>query len=129
MPPVRNALVAALLLLASGCGDPKTPTEPDGGPQEHLVTVSDFQFTPARMEIHPGDTVTWRNAGGFHNVVADDGSFRCAESCAGAGGDPSTVLWSFTRTFATAGSVPYYCEVHGGSGGRGMSGEIVVVAP
>ena len=114
-------------MFASGCGDPKTPTDPGGPPQEHVVLVADFQFTPARLVVRRGDTVTWRNTGGFHNVAADDGSFQCAEGCDGNGsGDPSAVLWTFSRSFTAAGDVPYHCMVHGGSGGRGMSGVIVV---
>jgi plastocyanin len=93
-----------------------------------VVLVADFQFTPARLVIHRGDTVTWRNTGGFHNVVADDGSFHCAEGCddTGGNGDPSAALWTFTRSFTAAGDAPYHCVVHGGAGGRGMSGVIVV---
>ncbi len=95
------------------------------------MSVADFQFSPVRLVVHPGDTVIWRNTGGFHNVQADDGSFRCAEGCDGEGGDgePSSVLWSFSRTFTSLGDVPYFCLVHGGSGGRGMSGVIVVESP
>jgi plastocyanin len=118
----------AVCLLALSCGDPKSPTDPSGGPQEHVILVADFQFTPARLTVHPGDTVTWRNMGGFHNVVAADGSFRCSEGCDGAGGDgaPSSSAWRFSRTFTTPGEVAYFCWVHGGPGGAGMSGEIVV---
>jgi plastocyanin len=92
--------------------------------------VSSFQFTPSRLEIEAGDRVIWRNAEGFHNVQADDGSFRCAEGCdrEGGDGDPSAALWTVTRTFGSAGTVPYFCEVHGGPGGTGMAGVIVVRA-
>lgn len=126
MRPAREWIGPALALALAACGDPKSPTEPAGPPRQHVVQVADFQFTPARLVIRAGDVVTWRNAGGFHNVRADDDSFRCAESCSGSGGDPSTALWSFARDFATPGTVAYHCEVHGGAGARGMSGEIVV---
>ncbi len=33
---------------------------------------------------------------------------------------------SFSHVFATAKSVPYYCSIHGGPGGAGMSGVITV---
>ena len=81
---------------------------------------------PSTLTVHPGDTVTWVNQGGFHNATADDGSFRCAEGCVAATGDPSSAAWTFTRTFTQAGRVPYHCEVHGGPGGVGMSGVVVV---
>lgn len=35
---------------------------------------------------------------------------------------------SFTHVFNTAKSIPYYCRHHGGPGGVGMSGTIVVSA-
>jgi hypothetical protein len=60
-------------------------------------------------------------------VVANDGSFRCANGCDGEGGDgsPSTVAWSFTRTFTTPGTIGYYCEQHQSSA---MSGTLIVKA-
>jgi len=124
--------VASLLLLIApwwlGCGDLKGPTSPVVVPGSHTITVSSFQFTPNRLEVRPGDRVTWRNAEGLHNVQADDGSFRCAEGCdrEGGDGDPSAQTWSFSRAFTTAGLVPYFCEVHGAAGGSGMAGVIVV---
>lgn len=75
-------------------------------------------FVPSSLTIQVGDTVTWRNVSGEHNVVADDRSFRNAVG----------VGWTFTRTFDRPGVVPYYCEPHGGPGGFGMSGEIKVVS-
>lgn len=120
--------MAAITLWILGCGDLKEPTSPQGVPAGHTITVSSFQFTPERLEIRPGDRVTWRNAEGLHNVQADDGSFRCAEGCdrEGGSGDPSAQTWSFSRVFADAGSVRYFCEVHGAPGGSGMSGLLVV---
>ncbi len=83
-------------------------------------------YTPNSLTIAVGDSVTWVNDGGFHNVTADDNSFRCAAGCDGSGGngDPSTDSWSATRTFNTAGTVPYHCEVHGPT--NGMKGTIIV---
>jgi plastocyanin len=127
------ALLVALLTLVSACGDVKTPTDPTGpGGAEIVVELrSDLTFSPAVRAVRVGDTVTWRNTGGLHNVVADDGSFRCATGCDGVGGGngaPSSTAWSFSRTFTTLGNVNYYCEVHGAPGGRGMAGTIQVVA-
>lgn len=58
---------------------------------------------------------------GLHNVVADDGSFTS--------GAPSTNLWTYAHVFSAAGNNPYYCEIHGGPGGTGMSGTVVVGNP
>ncbi len=121
-----SAACIAGALLVWACGTVKNPTEPQGSAR--TVMVSNFQFTPRELTVHPGDTVTWVNQGGFHNVTADDGSFRCAEGCTGAAGDPSSAAWTFTRTFTAVGRQAFYCEVHGGPGGTGMSGVVIVEA-
>lgn len=85
-------------------------------------------FTPSVLTISAGDTVKFTNKGGWHNVKADDNSFRCAHGCDGdAGGDgsPSNAIWFFSRTFTTAGEIGYYCETHGDTS-TGMRGLIVV---
>ena len=89
---------------------------------------SGLVFSPANLTIQVGDTVTWINRGGRHNVAADDGSFRCANGCDGAGGNgsPSTDGWSFSLTFNDPGMIRYFCEVHGRVNGVGMSGILTV---
>jgi len=86
-------------------------------------------FSPATLTIDPGDTVTFFIYAGTiptgpHNVVADDGSFRCARGCDGEGGDGTPMdyssQWRFTRTFATPGRIGYHDEV------SGLKGEIIV---
>jgi plastocyanin len=106
---------------------------------DHPVTVGangGFSFAPATLSIAAGDTVTWTYAGGTapHNVRSDAGSvtnFRCANGCDGAGGNgtPSAVGWTATVAFPTPGTIPFYCEIHGGPGGVGMSGSITVTTP
>lgn len=76
----------------------------------HDVGTSGNNFVPVNLTIQVGDTFRWTNNGGFHNVVADDGSFRCANGCDGMGGNgnPSGSAWSFTIVFNSAGLVPYF---------------------
>lgn len=94
----------------------------------HQVTVRSFTFEPATLTIQAGDSVTWTNIDGPHNVRADDNSFRCANGCDDTGGNGNVAAspWSFTRTFNTAGLVLYHCQLHGGPGGDGMSGSLTV---
>ncbi|HEY0661319.1 MAG TPA: FG-GAP-like repeat-containing protein [Lysobacter sp.] len=100
----------------------------------HVVTAqSNFTFSPNNLTIDAGDTVTFQNGGGFHNVTSDPGSvttFRCANGCDGAGGNGnlSGASWSATVSFPTAGTIGYFCEAHGSPGGVGMAGTITVVA-
>lgn len=76
-------------------------------------------FTPATLNIQTGDSVTWHNAGGSHNVLADDNSFT--------NGAPASNSWTFAHTFDTAGTFGYHCINHG-SPGSGMFGTIHVTA-
>ncbi|HEY2395959.1 MAG TPA: plastocyanin/azurin family copper-binding protein [Rudaea sp.] len=93
---------------------------------------SQVAFSPQFLTIQAGDTVTFLNLGGYHNAVADDGSFRCAHGCDGDGeggnGNPTSDLWIATVTFPQPGTVGYFCEPHG-SPGSGMFGTIIVQAP
>ncbi|MEA2602156.1 MAG: hypothetical protein QOF89_3148 [Acidobacteriota bacterium] len=73
-------------------------------------------FSPATVDVHVGDTVTWHNAGGFHNVAADNGSFSNAQSSS---------AWTFSHTYTSAGTFGYHCQVHGGPG-SGMFGTVHV---
>src|SRR5512142_354402 len=77
------------------------------------VGGAQLAYAPAQLTINAGDSVTFTNRGGLHNVVADDGSFRCAQGCdaSGGNGDPSAAAWSATVTFPNPGTVGYHCEV------------------
>ncbi len=87
----------------------------------HDVTVQNFSFTPQTLTINTGDIVKWTNIQGTHNVRADDNSFYY--------GAAAPAPWEYTHTFTAAGNNPYYCEPHGGPGGSGMSGVIIVQDP
>lgn len=84
------------------------------------VTVSSDVFKPAGVVINLGDSVTWENVQGVHNVVADDGSF--------SSGEPSEAPWTYTHTFTEPGTFIYHCTLHGEPGGTGHSGSITVDA-
>lgn len=98
-----------------------------------IVDVGGMQtvFTPAAITIHIGDRVTFINKGGFHNAVADDGSFRCARGCDGDGkggnGNASSSNWIASVTFTKPGTFGYFCEIHGNAT-SGMRGQITVQA-
>jgi plastocyanin len=77
------------------------------------------RFVPPTVTINQGDTVTWHNDGGFHNVFFPDDGFLEPRPPA----DLSTP-WTVTRTFGTPGTFKYYCQVHS----IAMSGTVVVNA-
>ena len=106
-------------------------TEPDersGGSGAHRVRraqqvgvdVVDDAFQPSQITVDAGDEVNWSSSGqNPHTVTADDGSFGSGTLQPGE---------SFSTTFDAAGSFAYFCEFHGGPGGSGMSGVVVVRA-
>ena len=97
-----------------------------------IVGGNGLAFSPQTIDIDAGDTVTFLNFGGLHNVVADDGSFRCAHGCDndghGGSGAPSSQPWQVSVAFPDAGTVGYFCETHGAPG-TGMFGTINVLGP
>ncbi len=111
---------AALLML---CAAPAFATNWE------VDAESDMVFQPSTLTINAGDTVTFKNKGGEHNVSANDGSFKCSSTCSdtGGSGSPATGAWSFTRAFNTPGTFGFFCEVHGAPG-FGMNGTITINA-
>lgn len=78
---------------------------------QSVVARSDDTFAPREVAVKPGETVTFTNAGGDHNVVWNDGT------AAQPGPDESPPsAWpagGVQRTFARAGRYRYYCVAHG----------------
>src|SRR4029077_16742137 len=81
-----------------------------------------FAFSPSSVTIHPGDTVQWSWSSSGHT------------STSGTPGSPNG-LWdsgflnqgqTFSYTFNTAGSFPYYCTAHGQC--CGMTGTVNVTS-
>jgi plastocyanin len=85
----------------------------------------DRTFTPDSITIHQGDKIRFTNAGGLHNVIADDGSFACGYNC-NTNTAPSDRPWVYTIPFNRLGSFGYYCEQHGDLT-SGMRGLVIVI--
>ena len=77
------------------------------------VTIDNFVFSPERVIVKVGATVTWTNHDDIpHTVAAKDRAFK------------SKVMdtdESFSFTFSTPGEYPYFCSLH-----PHMTGTIVV---
>jgi plastocyanin len=84
------------------------------------VAMVNFSFSPAQLIVRAGTTVTWTNDDGGvrHTTTADDGAWDSGLLGAGE---------SFSFTFDQPGAYPFYCMPHGGPGGQGMSGTIIVI--
>src|ERR1700730_9154838 len=68
-----------------------------------------LSYSPSPVFIATGDTVDWVWATGFHSVHSGTPDFPTPDFDSGTHGVP----FSFSHTFATAGSFPYFCLVHG----------------
>jgi plastocyanin len=100
---------------------PSAPAATEQSPaaaEQAQVKLVNFSFSPAQLTVKAGTTVVWTNEdSASHTVTADDGSFDSGTLQKGA---------SFSQTFSKPGEYPYYCRFHGGPGGVGMAGKIVV---
>ena len=68
------------------------------------VSIKDFSFQPATIEVPVCGTVTWTNDDSTgHTVTADDASFDSGTLATGA---------NFSHTFETAGTFAYHCSIH-----------------
>jgi plastocyanin len=106
---VRSAVFGGLLGLLAG---PAVMAAPAGG-ADTAVKIDNFTFTPQRVNVKAGTTVTWANQDDIpHTVTSATKAFR------------SKALDTddkFSFTFTTAGVYEYFCSLH-----PHMTGTIVV---
>lgn len=125
------ALIAALALATTACGGDKDTglpsTSPSTTPSDH-VTIVDSAFGPKEFQILINTEARWVQTGSLpHSVTADDDSFTSNVACSAS--DTSQCMKTgdeFKHLFTKAGTYPYHCVIHGGKGGSGMSGVIIV---
>jgi plastocyanin len=126
---LRGPVIAALILSLSACNGFPFRTQPQGTETVTVtaevisgrtnVILQDNAFHPQQLTVKVGTTITWVNKDpAFHSVIADDDLFRSGLLAIGQ---------PFSFTFDQPGTYLYYCGVNGGPGGKGMSGEIVVI--
>jgi plastocyanin len=113
---VRHTILLAALVSAAACSDDNG--DGGSGPPEGDVLVENNVFDPSSLQVAPGASVVWAwsSGGTTHNVTFDDGE---------ASGNRSD--GTYERTFATAGTYPYHCTIHG-SATSGMRGVVTVTA-
>jgi plastocyanin len=106
---------------AAGAPSPVAQAPAVGAPvaQAFTVDMGDNTYTPNKITVPVGATVSWPQKGQRpHTVTADDSSFDSGQL------DPGAAAFQFT--FEEPGTYPYFCTLHGGKGGEGMAGSIIV---
>ncbi|MFF3158467.1 cupredoxin domain-containing protein [Streptomyces sp. NPDC057910] len=125
--PTRVALSAAVVLLAAaGCSSAATPSAPaaptattaHSAPSSKApspsaptaaaarVTIDNFAFSPAKLTVHPGETVT---------VVNHDSATHTVTASTGSAFDTGPINPGKSATFkapATVGAFAYVCSIH-----------------
>ncbi len=102
MSLLRAAALAALLALAA-----------PARAEEVTVEIANFTFNPPEVTVKPGTTIIWKNADDIpHSVVEANAKFRSK---------PLDTDETFSRTFAEAGEIDYFCGLH-----PHMKGRVVV---
>ncbi len=92
--------------------------------QNVSVSVQSNFYSPESVTISVGDTVTWSNLGGFHNVNGDQSVYPDNPESFG-NGPSSASSWTFQYVFDLPGTYTYQCDPHAG---LGMVGTVVVEA-
>ncbi|MGB6037988.1 MAG: T9SS type A sorting domain-containing protein [Cryomorphaceae bacterium] len=85
----------------------------------HDVSVFNFGFDPATVEIQAGDIVRWVNTDGNHNVNGNTSDFP--ENTESFGNDVGPAGWTYEYQFNNAGTFNYNCILH-----SQMVGEVIV---
>ncbi len=136
---IVNMVVLLIIFSFYGCGianqtnsglDSDSSTIPSSGATTHIVEMTgNYEFVPSSLTIKQGDSVKWVLIEKDHEVA----SGTVIETTDGREGVPDG-LWnsdtltrgkeeSFTYTFNSTGTFPYYCESHVD---MGMIGTITV---
>lgn len=106
------ALAGAGLLLAScdEAGVDGAPERADGEEDVEedaevvqAIEITDNDYDPADVEVEPGETVEWDNAGDQPHTVTFDDEVDSLEI------DPGE---AWARTFDETGEFAYYCTIH-----------------
>lgn len=93
-----------------------------------VVTVTNFQFSPANPTVLVNDTIRFSFTTGFHNAVSAGNTLPAGAAAINSGAASSAVR-TFDYKVTVAGSYSYYCAIHGGSGGVGMAANFTATMP
>ncbi len=140
-----GALLAALVACGGGSsssgsstGTTTPPATPGATPaanptSQNEITIKGMAFSPLKLEVAPGATVTVRNLDGMPHSVTSESTAGAFRPGAASGVSFDTGQFTGERTFTIpanaplGATIPYYCSVHLGTMAT-PNGEIVVTA-
>ena len=121
-----SRLLAPLMIAVLGaCGggysptapkDPTDPTDPTPVAEATVQATPSEQFTPGRINLTVGGTVTYAFGSLAHNVFFDNAPTGAPDNITAPSSNKSVTL-----TFNTKGTYVYNCHIH-----PGMQGTVVV---
>jgi plastocyanin len=94
------------IMISNSCSksDNTDTTLPGGGPGANEVFIQSNSFSPSSITVTAGTTIKWTNKDGIaHTVTSNTNVFDSGTINSGG---------TFSFTFATAGTYPYYCKIH-----------------
>jgi len=116
----RNLAPIAMMSAIVACGSSTSPTthstNDSGGSSASVGATPSIVFTPARVSVAVGGTVTFNFGSVGHNVFFDHDPAGAPATIDGVNANTSV-----SRTFPVAGVYNYYCHIH-----PGMTGTVVV---
>jgi plastocyanin len=98
-------LMIAIVMIA-GCTSSSnpSPTPVTSTSNQNTVSVQNYAFSPALLNIQKGANVTWKNEDSVqHTIVSDAQAFTSPTLNTGD---------TYTFQFNSTGTYPYYCSVH-----------------
>jgi plastocyanin len=123
-----SLLVVWTLILASCAGSVTAPVRPSAsGARAEVrivgISVADFAFAPAMLEVIAGTTVVWLNSTNTGHTVTFTDSFDQLKAN-GTFNELLSVNDSVPRTVTRPGSYFYFCSIH-----TSMHGVLRVTGP
>lgn len=105
---IAIVVIGGTVLAVSGMGNENSQSNVSSEKQEaNTVTIKDYTFTPQRITVKKGTTVTWTNNDiAKHNVAPDK------EQKGMAAGPLLSQNQNYTYTFTTPGIYNYHCDPH-----------------
>ena len=86
----------------------------------YTVSTSGMSFSPSELTIEIGDTVTFINTGGNHNVNGTQATFPNNPD---SFGNSVSSGWTYQHVFSIDGEYDFQCDPHSNAG---MKGKIIV---